>query len=131
MLRGVFAISRAAQGAQAVIGLAGLVAGRRAQAGMEAVWEVPRGVACIAEGTWPPNPAAIVAGSLHFEAAAQYAMMAGKSAHRPGTSEGAGTYGSSRSDYARGGGRAGLSPPDTTVLERTQIPTSSWAQFLG
>jgi hypothetical protein len=85
-------------------GLAGLVAGRKAQAGVEAVWETARGIALLAEGTWPPNPAAIVAAGLHFEAAAQYALLAGTGSHRrsAGATGGAGSYG-------RGGG-AGESP---------------------
>jgi hypothetical protein len=54
--------SHAAAGAEMVgKGLAGLVAGRKAQAGVEAVWETARGIALLAEGTWPPNPAAIMA----------------------------------------------------------------------
>lgn len=63
-------------------GLAGLLAGRKAQAGVEAVWETARGIALLAEGTWPPNPAAIMAAGLHFEAAAQYALLAGTGGHR-------------------------------------------------
>jgi hypothetical protein len=63
-------------------GLAGLVAGRKAQAGVEAVWETARGIALLAEGAWPPNPAAIMAAGLHFEAAAQYALLAGTGSHR-------------------------------------------------
>jgi hypothetical protein len=63
-------------------GLAGLIAGRKAQAGVEAVWESARGIALLAEGTWPPNPAAIMAAGLHFEAAAQYALLAGTGSHR-------------------------------------------------
>jgi hypothetical protein len=80
-------------------GLAGLVAGRKAQAGVEAVWETARGIALLAEGTWPPNPAAIIAAGLHFEAAAQYALLAGTGSHRrtAGAAGGAGSYG-------RGGG---------------------------
>jgi len=63
--------SQAAAGAELVgKGLAGLVAGRKAQAGVEAGWETARGIALLAEGTWPPNPAAIMAAGLHFEAAA-------------------------------------------------------------
>jgi hypothetical protein len=59
-------------------GLAKLIGGRKAQAGVEALWEVARGIACIAEGTWPPNPAAIIAAGLHFEAAVQYALIEGR-----------------------------------------------------
>src|SRR5271157_4224428 len=75
--------SQTAVGAELVgKGLAGLVAGRKAQAGAEAIWETARGVALLAEGTWPPNPAAIMAAGLHFEAAAQYALLAGTGSHR-------------------------------------------------
>jgi uncharacterized protein YoxC len=76
-------------------GLVGLIAGRKAQAGVEAVWETARGIALLAEGAWPPNPAAIMAAGLHFEAAAQYALLAGTGSHRrsAGASSGAGSYG--------------------------------------
>jgi hypothetical protein len=75
-------------------GLAGLIAGRKAQAGVEAVWETARGIALLAEGTWPPNPAAIIAAGLHFEAAAEYALLAGSGGHRrsAGAGGGAGSY---------------------------------------
>jgi hypothetical protein len=64
--------SQSAAGAEVVsAGLAGLIAARKAQAGVEAVWETARGIALLAEGSWPPNPAAIMAAGLHFEAAAQ------------------------------------------------------------
>jgi hypothetical protein len=71
-------------------GLAGLIAGRKAQAGMEAIWETARGIALLAEGTWPPNPAAIVAAGLHFEAAAQYALLAGTGSRRHSAAAGGG-----------------------------------------
>jgi len=98
--------SQSAAGAELVgKGLAGLVAGRKAQAGVEAIWETARGVALLAEGTWPPNPAAIMAAGLHFEAAAQYALLAGTGSHRrsAGAGSGAGGYGvahTSNSMYA-------------------------------
>lgn len=92
--------SQTAAGAELVgKGLAGLVAGRKAQAGIEAVWETARGIALLAEGTWPPNPAAIIAAGLHFEAAAQYALLAGTSSHRRSAGAGGGSSG-----YGRGGG---------------------------
>ncbi len=105
----------AAQGELFAKGLAGLIGGRKAQAGVEALWETARGIACLAEGAWPPNPAAILAAGLHFEAAAQYAVMAGTSSHRgAGAGAGAGSYGGSREDY-RGGGdsRGAYTPPQT------------------
>jgi hypothetical protein len=83
--------SQSAVGAELVgKGLAGLVAGRKAQAGVEAVWETARGIALLAEGTWPPNPAAIMAAGLHFEAAAQYAVLAGTGSHRHSAGAGGG-----------------------------------------
>ena len=86
--------SQTAAGAELVSsGLAGLVAGRKAQAGVEAIWETARGIALLAEGTWPPNPAAIMAAGLHFEAAAQYALLAGSGGHRRSASAaGIGAY---------------------------------------
>jgi bisphosphoglycerate-dependent phosphoglycerate mutase len=104
--------SIAASGEQLAAGLAGLIGGRKAQAAVEAVWETARGIACLAEGAWPPNPAAIIAAGLHFEAAAQYALMAGRgSGHHGGA--GAGSYGGSREDYSRGGSdsRGAYAPP--------------------
>jgi hypothetical protein len=86
-------------------GLVGLIAGRKAQAGMEAVWETARGIALLAEGTWPPNPAAIVAAGLHFEAAAQYALLAGSGGNRHSAATGG-----SAGTYAGGGYGAGESP---------------------
>jgi hypothetical protein len=92
--------SQSAAGAEMVSkGLAGLVAGRKAQAGVEAIWETARGVALLAEGTWPPNPAAIMAAGLHFEAAAQYALIAGSGGHRRSASGSSGA-----GSYERGGG---------------------------
>jgi hypothetical protein len=89
--------SQASAGAEAVTsGLAGLIAGRKAQAAVEAIWETARGIALLAEGTWPPNPGAIVAAGLHFEAAAQYALLAGTGGHRrSATSPGSGAARSS------------------------------------
>jgi len=94
----------AAQAAQLAISVAGLVAGRKAQAEIEAVWETARGIACLAEGAWPPNPAAIVAAGLHFEAAAQYAIMAGSGGGRHG---GAGAGAGASSQWASGGSGGG------------------------
>ncbi len=95
-------------------GLAGLVAGRKAQAGVEAVWETARGIALLAEGTWPPNPAAIMAAGLHFEAAAQYALIAGTGSHRrsAGAGGGAGSYGRSAGS---GTGESPYGQPSSTL----------------
>jgi hypothetical protein len=104
--------SQTAAGAELVTGgLAGLIAGRKAQAGIEAVWETARGIALLAEGTWPPNPAAIMAAGLHFEAAAQYALLAGSGGHHR-SAGGGGT----------GGGDSGLG---TRADSGSRIPDSS------
>ena len=95
-------------------GLAGLIAGRKAQAGVEAIWETARGIALLAEGTWPPNPAALIAAGMHFEAAAQYALLAGSGSHHRGA---AGAGGSSRSGVEHGeygGGRPDYGMPPQT-----------------
>jgi len=94
-------------------GLAGLVAGRKAQAGVEAVWETARGVAMLAEGAWPPNPAAIMAAGLHFEAAAQYALLAGSGGHR--RSAGGGSYGTRDMGRGTGGADSGLHIPNSAL----------------
>jgi len=92
-------------------GLVGLIAGRKAQAGVEAVWETARGIALLAEGTWPPNPAAIVAAGLHFEAAAQYALLAGTASHR----RSAGGTGAGAPGGAYLGGVSPYGPPAQTL----------------
>jgi hypothetical protein len=106
--------AQSAAGAELVTsGLAGLVAGRKAQAGVEAVWETARGIALLAEGTWPPNPAAIMAAGLHFEAAAQYALLAGTGSHRrSGGSSGYGTGDMGHGTLADSGSRI----PDSGAL---------------
>jgi hypothetical protein len=106
--------SQTAAGAELVSGgLAGLIAGRKAQAGIEAVWETARGIALLAEGTWPPNPAAIMAAGLHFEAAAQYALLAGTGGHRRSAGgSGYGAQDSGRGTSADSGSRI----PDSTAL---------------
>ena len=95
-------------------GLAGLIGGRRAQAAVEMVWEIARGIACLGEGTWPPNPAAIIAAGLHFESAAQYGILAGKSSHhRAGAGAGSGTSSGREGSYGRSGAGRGSYPPQT------------------
>jgi len=102
--------SQTAAGAELVSsGLAGLVAGRKAQAGVEAIWETARGIALLAEGSWPPNPAAIMAAGLHFEAAAQYALLAGTGGHRRGS--GGSGYGSRDTGHGSGVGDSGSALP--------------------
>jgi hypothetical protein len=95
-------------------GLVGLVAGRKAQAGVEAVWETARGIALLAEGTWPPNPAAIMAAGLHFEAAAQYALLAGTGSHR--RSGGSSGYGTGETGHGSGDIDSGLRIPNSAAL---------------
>jgi hypothetical protein len=99
-------------------GLAGLIGGRKAQAGVEAIWETARGVAMLAEGSWPPNPAELIAAGLHFESVAQYAMLAGSGGHPHG---GAGGAGSSRSGVEHGGGYGG-GRSDSGRLPQTLTP---------
>jgi len=120
--------SQSAAGAELVTsGLAGLVAGRKAQAGVEAVWETARGIALLAEGTWPPNPAAIIAAGLHFEAAAQYALLAGTGGHR--RSAGGGGYGARSTDR----GAPGLGTRDSGFGTETLAPGAAGAgsRFAG
>jgi hypothetical protein len=103
--------AQTAAGAELVTsGLVGLVAGRKAQAGVEAVWETARGIALLAEGTWPPNPAAIMAAGLHFEAAAQYALLAGTGGHRRSAS-GSG-YGTRETGHGSGSADSGFRMPN-------------------
>jgi hypothetical protein len=100
-----------AMGQELAAGVAGLIAGRRAQAGVEAVFEIARGVQMLAEGIWPPNPAAIMAAGLHFEAAAQYAKMAGSGSSRHSVSGGGGGFESGRYSGSEGT-RADRNRPD-------------------
>ena len=106
--------SQTAVGAELLTkGLVGLIAGRKAQAGVEAVWETARGIALLAEGSWPPNPAAIMAAGLHFEAAAQYALLAGTGSHRhSGGGSGYGTRDTGYGTVANSGSRI----PDSGAL---------------
>jgi hypothetical protein len=106
--------SQSAAGAELVsAGLAGLIAARKAQAGVEAVWETARGIALLAEGSWPPNPAAIMAAGLHFEAAAQYALLAGSGGHRQ-SSSGSG-YGTRDMGQGLGGPDSGSRMPNSEL----------------
>ncbi len=106
--------SQTAAGAELMTsGLAGLIAGRKAQAGVEAVWETARGIALLAEGSWPPNPAAIMAAGLHFEAAAQYALLAGTGGHRRSAGGGGG---GSRDSGLGALGDSGSRIPDSAAL---------------
>ncbi len=114
-LRSQWAVSAELVGA----GLAGLLAGRKAQAGVEAVWETARGIALLAEGTWPPNPAAIMAAGLHFEAAAQYALLAGTGSHR--------RSGSGYGTRDMGHGTPGLGTRDSGFGPQTLAPGAGGA----
>ncbi len=98
-------------------GLAQLIGGQRAAAAVKAVWETARGVELLAEGTWPPNPAALVASGLHFEAAGEFAKIAGTSSHH----HGAGAGGSARaSGYGSGRGYRGGSDVGQTLAQGAQ-----------
>jgi uncharacterized membrane protein YgcG len=112
---------------QATIGLVGLVAGRRAQAAVEVIWETARGVACLAEGAWPPNPAAIAAAALHFEAAAQYGIMAGTGGGS--RSGGAGSGGGSSDRYGAGGGGGSSTTGGGAAGPGSHGPTIIWHQI--
>jgi hypothetical protein len=67
-----------------VEGIAKMIGGERAYAAVKVAEEVAAGIETLAEGTWPPNPLAITAAALHFESAAQWAIVAGTSASRRG-----------------------------------------------
>lgn len=89
-------------------GAVALTGSQKAAAAFKIGYEIAEGIACLASGTWPPNPAAIVAAGLHFEAAAQYAVSAGRggaSRHSVGASAGAG--GGSYSGGSGGSGGSG------------------------
>lgn len=130
----------AAQSEQLAAGLAGMIAGRKAQAAVEAVWETAQGIKSLAEGIWGvagPNPAAIVAAGLHFEAAAQFAIIAGSGGGKTGGGGGGGgssTTGGNQSSYTGGpgggggGGGGGKSP--TFILNWHQFgPPGNMADF--
>jgi hypothetical protein len=65
-------------------GAVALIGGQKAAAAFKAVYETAEGVACLASGTWPPQPEALIAAGLHFESAAEFARLAGASANRHG-----------------------------------------------
>jgi hypothetical protein len=107
---------------------------------VEVALETARGIADLVQGTWPPNPAAIVAAALHFEAAAQYALVAGggggggSSGGRTAGESGANT-GGNQSSYtggpsggARGGGGGG-SGHGPTIIWHQYDPTGNMADF--
>jgi hypothetical protein len=137
----------AASSEEAAKGFAGLIGGRRAQAAVEAVWETGRGIACLAEGVMAADPAAIVAAALHFEAAAQYALVAGSgsgghSASSPGSSAGGGSGSGSRSGSGSGshsgsgsgsGGGASMPGAGTTIHMHIQgmVSADTMQQFFA
>ena len=102
-------------------GAAQLADSKKAYYAVKAAEEVAAGVEALAEGTWPPNPQAIIAAGLHFESAAEYAKLAGTSAgHRGAGATGAGSeYGAPgggdqyRSGGGGGGGEQGPELPGT------------------
>jgi hypothetical protein len=110
-------------------GAARLIGSKRAYYGVKAAEEVAAGIECIAEGTWPPNPLALIAAGVHFESAAEWAKIAGTSA-RQGSSGGgggaAGTYGSDvgtrRGVSQREGRGEGYEEEDGGMLPQTLAP---------
>lgn len=86
-------------------GAVALTGSQKAAAAFKVGYETAEGLACLASGTWPPNPAAIVAAGIHFEAAAQYALSSGGGGgggHHSSTS--GGSTGGNQSDYSGGPG---------------------------
>jgi hypothetical protein len=65
-------------------GAAQLIGSKKGYYAVKAAEEIAAGVECIAEGTWPPNPLALIAAGIHFESAAEWAKIAGTSAGRHG-----------------------------------------------
>jgi hypothetical protein len=94
-------------------GAVALTGSQKAAAAFKVGYEIAEGLACLASGTWPPNPAAIVAAGIHFEAATQYAIASGRSgAH--GHSSGGGSYrGGGSERFGDGGGSNYGGPPQT------------------
>jgi hypothetical protein len=111
---------------QLTTGLAGLIGGRKAQAAVEGAWEIANGIACLAEGTWPPNPAAIIASGLHFESAANFFKIAGQGgAHRHASAGGGIQHypmgpGAGRSAEPSDGGREASGRAGTSVTLNIQ-----------
>jgi hypothetical protein len=91
-------------------GAAQLAGSKKAYYAVKAGEEVAAALEALAEGTWPPNPMALIASGIHFESAAEYAKLAGTSAGRRGAgATGAGSeYGapSGGGEY-RSSGRVG------------------------
>jgi hypothetical protein len=83
-------------------GAIALTGSQKAAAAFKVGYEIAEGIACLASGTWPPNPAAIVAAGLHFEAAAQYGLMSGRGSRSHPSVGGAGSYGSGSGEYGGG-----------------------------
>jgi uncharacterized phage infection (PIP) family protein YhgE len=83
-------------------GAIALTGSQKAAAAFKVGYEIAEALACLASGTWPPNPAAIIAAGIHFEAAAQYAKVGGGGGGGRGTA----SVGAA-SSYGRGGGDGG------------------------
>jgi hypothetical protein len=92
-------------------GMANQIGAERGLAAVKVVSETAKGLACLAEGTWPPtNPAAIIAAGIHFDSAAEWAKLAGTSAARHGAGaagggagyQGIGDRGQGTSDRGQG-----------------------------
>jgi hypothetical protein len=90
-------------------GAAQLAGSKKGYYAVKAGEEIAAGLETLAEGTWPPNPLALIASGIHFESAAEYAKIAGTGAgHRTGAGgAGAPSYESERGAYEHGGGGGG------------------------
>jgi predicted lactoylglutathione lyase len=86
--------------------IVGMIAGRKAEAAVNAVFYGAEGALHLAEGIWPPNPALIARGLGEIAAAAQYARVAGTSSGGGGHAAGAGAgYGGREPRFLESGSR--------------------------
>jgi len=118
-------------------GAIALTGSQKAAAAFKVGYEIAEGIACLASGTWPPNPAALIASGLHFEAATQYALTSGGGGGRAGggstaTGSSANTggnqsrYGGGPGGGGPGGGSGGL---NMTLNWHQYGPTGNMADF--
>jgi hypothetical protein len=95
--------------------IAGTIGGRRAEAGVECVFEVAKGIQQVAMALDPYDPHHVqhaLSAAQHFDSAVQFGIVAGKSpGHHGGMSGGGG--GSARGGYGGGGGA--WAPPQTVA----------------
>ena len=86
--------------------IVGMIAGRKAEAAVNAVFYGAEGALHLAEGIWPPNPALIARGLGEIAAAAQYARVAGTSSGGGGHAAGAGGGYGGREPHFLGSGKS-------------------------